>query len=65
MKALKITRCSDSLMWYCNHVNAIVPLLGTYPDEYLSREPSGLTNIVKKQDAVVIEAERHEILYLR
>lgn len=42
-----ITRCPDGLMWYAGKVGHIVPLVRDLPSDgsYLSREPSGLTNI--------------------
>lgn len=55
MKVLKINRCSDPLMWYNGLVGEVVPLLREYPDCYMSREPSGYANIVRKEDAEIIE----------
>lgn len=55
MKALKIIRCSDSLMWYSSHVGSIFPLVREYEYEYLSREPAGYANIILKCDAVVVD----------
>ena len=51
---LVITRCSDTLMWYRDQVGQFVHLLNDLPQEqcWLSREPSGHTNIVRHQDAV-------------
>lgn len=64
MKALLITHCSDSHMWYADHLGKIVPLINTYADEYLSREPAGYTNIVRKQDATIVDVSQELILYL-
>ena len=55
MKALKIMRCSDSLMWYCDKVGETVQLVREYDDCYMSREPAGYLNIVRLEDALVIE----------
>jgi len=52
---LKIITCSDSLMWYRDLVGQEVPLLREYDDCYMSREPTGFANIVRKQDAVIVE----------
>lgn len=60
MKALKIIKCSDSMMWYRDKVGEVVPLAKhEYADSdiYWSREPAGYLNIVKKQDAKVIDVE--------
>lgn len=57
MIALRITGCSDPKFWYANHVGDIVPLVREYEIEYISREPEGYTNIVKKCDAEKIETE--------
>lgn len=53
-----ITRCPDSLMWYAGKVGHIVPLVRDLPSDgsYLSREPSGLTNIVRHEDAIPLPA---------
>lgn len=64
MKALKIHRCSDSHMWYRNHIGTIVPLVRVTRNEFISREPAGYTNIVEKQDADVVDVHWSEILYL-
>lgn len=58
MKALKIKDCSDSMMWYRDMIGKTVEL-AKHPDAdqdvYWSREPAGYLNIVKKQDAEIIE----------
>lgn len=53
---LLITGCTDHLMWYSRSVGQIVPLLRDLPAErcFLSREHSGLTNIVRHADAVLV-----------
>lgn len=65
MKAIRILKCSDTRMWYRDHIGKVVPFLREEATEYLSREPAGYTNIVKKQDAEVVDAPLCEILYLR
>lgn len=58
MKALKIIKCSDSMMWYRDKIGEVVTLAKhehSDSDVYWSREPAGYLNIVKKQDAQVIE----------
>lgn len=57
MKELLIIKCSDSLMWYSELVGKTVPLLREYEDCYMSREPTGFANIVKKEDAEIILKE--------
>jgi hypothetical protein len=54
MRKLRITGCSDSSMWYAGMVGQVVELLGADRREYLSREPAGYVNIVKKSDAEVV-----------
>lgn len=55
MKALKIIKCSDSLMWYRKKVGQIVPLVRVHEDCYMSREPAGYLNIVSLNDAKIVE----------
>ena len=55
MKALKIIRCSDPLMWYSDKVGETVQLVREYEDCFMSREPAGYLNIVRLNDAEVIE----------
>lgn len=54
-KMIKITGCSDSLLWYKNKVGDYVKFLREYDDCYMSREPSGFANIVKKCDGIVVD----------
>lgn len=55
MKQLLIKSCSDSSLWYRDLVGQTVPLLKMPVfGEYLSREPSGFTNIVRECDAEVV-----------
>lgn len=52
-----ITGCDDPFMWYAQHVGEMFPML--YMDyetgEYVTKEPSGYTNIVKFEDATIVE----------
>lgn len=57
MKKLKITNCSDTLMWYRNKVGLTVPFLYKISEGYMSREDAGFTNIVLEQDAIIIESD--------
>jgi len=55
MIALKLIKCSDPMMWYKSKVGEVVAFVREYDDCYMSREPAGYLNIVKKQDAEIIE----------
>jgi hypothetical protein len=55
MRALKIIKCSDPLMWYQSKVGETVQLVREYVDCYMSREPAGYLNVVRLQDAEVVE----------
>lgn len=56
IKMLKINQCPDPLMWYHGFVGQTVPYLGVWPGEgYKSREPAGYKNIVKFDDAEIVE----------
>ncbi|SBV92037.1 hypothetical protein [uncultured Dysgonomonas sp.] len=55
MKKLKITNCSDKLMWYRDKVGQTVPFLFKISEGYMSREDAGFTNIVLEKDAEIIE----------
>jgi len=54
-KMLKILKCSNSMMWYAGKVGETVPFIRDVGNEYLSREPSGLVNIVSYDDAVIVD----------
>jgi hypothetical protein len=43
------------MMWYRDKVGDVVAFVREYEDCYMSREPAGYLNIVKKQDAELIE----------
>lgn len=65
MKAIKITKCSDPLLWYRDLVGAYVPFLRNTGDTYMSREPAGYANIVRLQDAEVVEVDKGTVMYER
>mgnify|MGYP001814787034 CR=1 FL=1 len=53
-RGLKITSCVDPSMWYANMIGDVVPFVRDEDDCYISKEPSGHTNIVHKQDAEIV-----------
>ncbi len=55
---LKIIRCRDRQMWYADKVGQTVPMLGRWPEGWVSREPSGMVNLVKFEDAELIGATK-------
>ncbi len=57
MKAILVTGCSDPHMWYAGLVGQTVEYVREYPQEYLSREPAGYTNIILKSDSELLEVE--------
>jgi hypothetical protein len=59
MLALRITGCSDPKFWYADQIGDIVPLIRESDIEYISCEPEGYTNIVRKCDAEKIELKRN------
>lgn len=59
MRELVITQCPDPLMWYAARINQTVPLVREEHDCYLSREPSGYINTVRKTDAKIVEGVTH------
>ena len=58
---LKITSCSDPLMWYRDSIGHVVPFLGEENDYkgpiYWSRDNDGYKNIILKKDAELINSE--------
>lgn len=62
MRKLRITGCSDRSMWYAGKVGELVELLGEDRREYLSREPAGYVNVVRKADAEVVEMQLADML---
>lgn len=57
MKAIKIINCSDSLLWYAKLIGRTVEFIKEVDEGYLSREPAGYTNIVRREDAEVVTNE--------
>lgn len=57
MAQLLIKKCSDPQMWYADLVGKEVPLLREDADGYWSREQAGHTNIVRREDAQVVDDE--------
>lgn len=60
MKMLRITNCTDHLMWYSKRVGQLVPYLRTHEDCYMSLEPAGYKNIVRLEDAEIVEVTKEE-----
>lgn len=60
MKALRLLNCSDPMMWYRDKVGDVVAFVREYDDCYMSREPAGYLNIVKKQDAEIVDLLEHD-----
>lgn len=54
---LLIKKCSDSMLWYRDLVGQTVPMIKEVDEGYLSREPAGYTNIVRREDAEVLTNE--------
>lgn len=57
MKMLKITRCTDPMLWYAGKVGELVPYHGTWAEAYRSQEPAGYSNIVHFNDAELVDVE--------
>lgn len=56
MKQLFIIQCPDSLMWYADKVGQLVPFHRDGGDCWWSREPAGYVNIVRREDAQLVES---------
>lgn len=54
-KKLLITKCTDKLMWYADKVGQTVPYLGEGHEHYASRDSAGWGNVVKMNDAIVVD----------
>ena len=54
MTKLLIKRCRDPLMWYSNRIGELVPYCGEEDTIYWSRDNGGFTNVVRKEDAIVV-----------
>lgn len=55
MKRLLITGCTDRNMWYSGLVGKEVPFLREEADAFMSREPAGFVNFVRKADGQLVE----------
>lgn len=62
MKVLKIKKCSDSMLWYSDLIGESVPFLREFEDCYMSREPNGYSNVVRKEDAEVVDGPEQSLL---
>ena len=62
MKKLLIKQCNDPMMWYANKIGKTVEFLGASGVEgiYWSREDAGYKNIVKMEDAEIVEYDVYE-----
>jgi hypothetical protein len=54
---LRITGCRDPLMWYANQIGETVECEGQWPEGWISREPAGHINVVRFEDAELIEED--------
>ncbi len=57
MTKLLIKQCPDRMMWYRDKVGQTVPHVGKWPEGYKSREDEGYLNIVKFEDAEVVDGD--------
>lgn len=60
-RVLRIDRCPDPLMWYRDLVGALVDYRGRDADGYWSREPAGYVNVVRPDDATLLELDEEAI----
>ena len=54
---IKITNCSDSLMWYSKHIGEVYSVVrdySTHSNEYLVRDAYGYLNIVRPKDCEIV-----------
>ena len=63
MKALKINQSKDPNMWYAMFIGMIVPYEGSDDEVFWSREVLGYLNIVKREDAEVVEVSLTQPFY--
>ena len=55
---IKITKCSDSMMWYCKHVGETYNVVRDYSkesNEFLVRDAYGYLNIVLMKDCEIVK----------
>lgn len=54
---IKITKCSDSMMWYSKHIGEVYTVVrdySTHSNEYLVRDAYGCLNIVRPKDCEIV-----------
>ena len=54
---IKITNCSDSLMWYSKHIGEVYNVVrdySTHSNEYLVRDAYGYLNIVRPKECEIV-----------
>ena len=54
---IKITNCSDSLMWYSKHIGDVYTVVrdySTHSNAYLVRNACGYLNIVRPKDCEIV-----------
>lgn len=66
MIVIRITDCSDHKLWYANLVGKYVPFVRHLLADncFMSREQEGYSNIVRVQDAELVEFTGDEIDYI-
>lgn len=52
---IKIIKCGSPMLWYYRHVGKTFRLLREDDEGYWTRQPEGYLNVVRKQDAEIIE----------
>lgn len=52
---LRINRCGDEHLWYAGNVGQLVPYVRTGIAEWWSREDAGHLNVVRLDDADLVE----------
>lgn len=52
---LRINRCSDPHLWYASKIGGLVPYVRTGIAEWWSREDAGHLNVVRLDDADLVE----------
>ena len=61
MTVIKINKCSDSMLWYARLVGETVEFIREIDEGYLSREPADYLNIVRRDDAELIQNQTEVI----
>lgn len=59
MRVLLIEQCSDPQLWYAGLIGRTVPMLQVINEGYLSREPAGYLNIVRREDGRIINDDKN------